>query len=158
MKLPYRSPLVALVGALLSVSLSGAGVAAPLVMSHDRSDNSYSFSYDAASGEIGDAASALRIRRDDPVAFVIYIRENEDAEVGERLKAQLLLGLNKKKVVRYNGTFSFEITDGAGTVVYSDEANRLIVLRPKPGERRARLTFLFDLPSGSYSARGFFDR
>ncbi len=158
MKLPYRPILLGVLATLLTLCLTVGALAAPIVMSHDRSDNSYSFTYDAASGEIGDAGSGLRISRSDPVSFVIYIRENEGAEVGERLRAQLRLGLNKNQAVRYNGFFSFEITDSTGTVVYRDEVRKRIVLRPRPGERRARLGFLFDLPSGSYDSRGFFDR
>lgn len=143
----------------LLVALVPTGVAAaPLDVERDRTDNGYSFTYDAAEGEIVDAASSIRFDRRDPVSFIIYVRENPKSEVvGERLRTRLSVGLNKDRVVRYDGTFSFEITDSAGTVVHTDSRDMKIVLRPKAGERKGSLSFVFDLPSGSYSASGSFE-
>lgn len=133
--------------------------AAPLVVEQDRTDNGYSFTYDATEGKIGDAASSIRFDRRDPVSFIIYVRENKTSEeVGTRLRTRLSIGLNKDRVVRYDGTFSFEISDSVGTVVYTDSRDLKIILRPKPGERKDALSFVFDLPSGSYNATGYFER
>ena len=144
--------------ALLVVFVPVHASAAPLTVERDRTDNGYSFSYDATNGEITQAASSIRFDRRDPVSFVIYVRENTKSEVvGERLRARLSLGLNGDRAVRYRGTFWFEITDVAGAIVYSDEVTRKIVLRPQPGARKAAMAFVFDLPSGSYNASGYFE-
>ena len=134
--------------------------AAPVDVQRDRTDNGFSFSYDAAQGEITDAASSIRIDRTDPVSFVINIRENPNSdEVGRRLRARMSVALNKGHGARrYEGNFWFEIVDGAGTVVYSAARPRELVLRPKPQRRSDVMRFNFDLPSGSYSAAGFFER
>ena len=145
--------------ALLVVVAPGIALAEPLDVERDRTDNGYSFTYDATKGEIVDAASSIRFDRRDPVSFVIYVRENTKSEVvGERLRTRLSVALNKDRAVRYDGTFSFEITDSAGTMVHTDSRELNVVLRPKPGQRKESIAFVFDLPSGSYHATGFFER
>ena len=145
--------------ALLVALAPGLVFAEPLEMERDRTDNGYSFTYDASKGEIVDAASSIRFDRRDPVSFVIYVRENTKSDVvGERLRTRLSVALNKDRAVRYDGTFSFEITDSAGTVVYSDSRELKVVLRPKPGQRKESMSFVFDLPSGSYNSSGLFER
>lgn len=151
-----RRGFAALLVLLVSL-LPGLAVAAPLDVDRDRTDNGYSFTYDAAEGEIGDAASSIRFDRRDPVSFIIYVRENQHSdEVGKRLRTQLSVALTKDHAVRYDGTFWFEITDPAGTIIYSDSRELHVVLRPKPGKRKESFSFAFDLPSGSYNAAGFF--
>jgi hypothetical protein len=153
-------PRVTAIGVLALLVAFGPTVvfAAPWVVEQDRTDNGYSFTYDATEGKIGDAASSIRIDRRDPVSFVIYVRENKHSdEVGERLRTRLSVGLSRDRTVRYDGTFSFEITDRAGSVVYTDSRELKIVLRPKPGERKEALSFVFDLPSGTYDATGYFE-
>lgn len=151
--------LVAVLLALLIGWVPVAAAAAPLVVDSDRTDNGFSFTYDASEGEIGDAASSIRIDKRDPVSFVINIHQNPRSdELGERLRTRLSVALNKDRVVRYNGTFWFEVTDAAGTVVHSDTRERKIVLRPRAGSRRSVMWFAFDLPSGSYDAAGYFER
>lgn len=149
------------VASSLALLLAGAPahvVAAPLEVERDRTDNGYSFTYDATEGEITEAASSIRFDRRDPVSFVIYVRENTSSdEIGERLRARLSVALNKDRVVRYDGTFWFEITDATGAVVATDGCERKIVLRPKAGSRKAAMSFVFDLPSGSYDAAGYFE-
>lgn len=146
--------MLALLGALTPSPAS----AAPLEVERDRTDNGYSFTYDAATGEMPQAASSVRFDSRDRVSFVIYVRDNTKSDVvGERLRTVLSLALKKDRVVRYRGTFWFEITDAAGSVVYRDEVARKIVLRPRPGSRKAWMGFVFDLPSGSYNAAGYFE-
>lgn len=153
----HRIVVTALPALLLAVVPVGA-LAAPLDVRRDRTDNGYSFTYDATQGEIVDAASSIRFDRRDPVSFIIYVRENTKSdELGERLRTRLSVALNKDRVVRYKGTFSFAITDSAGTVIHSDSRDLKVVLRPKPGARKASMSFVFDLPSGSYNAAGFFE-
>jgi hypothetical protein len=151
--------LVASALALFVALAPSSATAAPLEVERDRTDNGFSFSYDATEGEITTAASSIRFDRRDPVSFIIYVRENPNSDVvGERLRTRLSVGLSKDRAVRYRGTFWFEITDAAGTVVHRDEVARKIVLRPKPGARKASMGFVFDLPSGSYDATGYFER
>lgn len=157
--LPALRSLAAILLALLVAWAPMAAAAAPLVVDSDRTDNDFSFTYDAAEGEIVDAASSIRIDKRDPVSFVINIHENPKSdELGERLRTRLSVALNKDQVVRYKGTFWFEVTDAAGAVVCSDSRERKVVLRPRPGSRRAVMWFAFDLPSGSYDAAGYFER
>lgn len=155
----FQRAAVAASLALLVALAPGLALAAPLEMERDRTDNGYSFTYDATEGEIVDAASSIRFDRRDPVSFVIYVRDNTKSDVvGERLRTRLSVGLSKDRVVRYDGTFWFEITDSAGTVIHTDSRDMKVVLRPKPGQRKASMSFVFDLPSGSYHATGFFER
>lgn len=157
---PFVRPVLALVLALLVTVIPAAVVAAPMKVESDRTDNDYSFTYDAAGGEITLAQSSVRFNRRDPVSFTIYVQENSKSdEVGQRLRARLSVALNPNKdgVVRYEGTFSFEITDSEGTVEHGDSRDLKVVLRPKPGERKASLSFVFDLPSGDHNAKGFFE-
>ena len=155
---PVVRSISALALALLVAVAPGVVVAAPLEVERDRTDNGYSFTYDAAEGEIVSAASSIRFDRRDPVSFVIYVRRNTKSDtVGERLRTRLSVAVNKDRVVRYDGTFSFEITDPAGTVVYGASRELKVVLRPKPGQRKKSLSFVFDLPSGDYNATGFFE-
>lgn len=144
--------------ALLVALAPGLVLAGPLDVDRDRTDNGYSFTYDAIEGEIGEAASSIRFDRRDPVSFIIYVRENQRSdEVGKRLRTGLSVALSKDRAVRYDGTFWFEITDPAGTVIHSDSREMRVVLRPKPGKRKESMSFVFDLPSGSYHATGFFE-
>lgn len=151
--------LAAILLALLVAGAPVAAAAAPLVVESDRTDNGFSFTYDAAEGEMVDAASSIRFDKRDPVSFVINIHQNPKSDQpGERLRTRLSVGLNKDRVVRYKGTFWFEVTDAAGSIVYSDSRERKIVLRPRPGSRRSVMWFTFDVPSGSYDAAGYFER
>lgn len=147
------------VAGLLVLCLAAPASAAPLVMARDRSDNTYYFDYDADSGQILQESSALFVERGDPVSFLLYVREaGESAPAGERLKARFSLSLNKKRVVRYEGTFTLVVKDAAGVVVVREQKVRRIVLRPLVGKRRAAFTIPFDLPiSGvNYEAKALF--
>lgn len=145
-----------LAGLLLAALSSGAAAAALNVRS-DRSDNTFYFSYDAASGRQIEASSSARFVRKDPVSFLLYVSEApEGADVGKRLRARFSFELNKPKVVRYRGTFTLEIKDSSGLVIYTDAVRRKVVLRPATGEREKDFSIGFDLPTGSYEARALF--
>jgi hypothetical protein len=153
----FPKSLVLVVLASLAIN-SSVVQASPRAVKRDRTDNGFSFSYDGNEGEIDTATSSMRIERGDPVNFVIYIRDNPSSDtVGSRLRARLTLSLNKDRARRYLGRFSFEIKDATGTVVYTDGSDHDVRLRPRKGQRQAAITFVFDLPSGDYSAEGLFE-
>lgn len=126
--------------------------------SRDRSDNTHYFEYDATSGQIPTESSGVVFRRNDQVSFMVFAREVEGAPEGERLSASFSLGLNKqvKRPVRYEGAFTFVVKDQLGMVAARLESHQLITLRPRRGKRQAGFSIPFDLPSGSYTARGSF--
>lgn len=143
--------------ALVVVLLGASAGAAPRDVGSDRSDNTFYFTYEAASGEITQASSSARFVRKDPVTFLLYVNEApEGAEEGERLRARFAFELNKRRVVRYRGTFTLEVRNAMGAVAYTDSVTRKVVLRPIKGERKKRFSIEFDLPTGSYEARALF--
>ena len=142
---------------LLVLALSTAAVAAPLNVRSDRSDNTFYFTYESASGRITDSSSSARFVRKDPVSFLLYVTEAAaGAEEGRRLRARFAFELNKRRVVRYRGTFTLEVRNSVGAVVSTDEVSRKVVLRPSRGNRKRDFSINFDLPTGSYEARALF--
>lgn len=148
-----RTLLVALIVAVAAP----AAHAAPVVVESDRSDNTFSFTYNGATGDIERASSSRTLRRRDRVAFLLYIRERKDAAPGERLVGRMELDLLAEKAIRYRGTFSFEVSDALGNVVYEGSEDANVVLRPQQQQRQEVLRIPFDLPSGEFSAVAFFD-
>ena len=82
------------------------------------------------------------------------VRETDDA--GSGLQGRLRLRLNGDHATIYDGWFSFRVTTTEGRVAFQRLRPANIRLRPQPGQRRATLSFRFDLPSGSYNAAGYF--
>ncbi len=157
MKRAMQTKATMAVAVLLAVGVvAGTASAAPLTMERDRTDNTYYFEYDPATGEIGTESSSLMLKRRDRVAFFVYIREAAPAE-GERLKANVSLRLNGDRAVRYKGTFSL-VRDDAGALVLKEDLERRIVLRPRKGERRSRFSIPFDLDTYglNYEAKAIF--
>lgn len=118
----------------------------------DRTDNTYTFTYDAEEGEITLAASSRRITRDDRVSFLLGVKSDKEAEVGERLIARISLHLTSRKATRYDGTFTLVVKNPDGEVVHKQEEDASFILRPRSGEQRAELRLRFDLPSGDYES------
>lgn len=147
-------------GAILAcvfVLLSSSAGAEPLDVRSDRSDNTFYFTYEGASGEITESSSSARFVRNDPVTFLLYVSEApEGADDGERLRARFAFELNKRRVVRYRGSFTLEVRNSLGAVAYTDSVERRIVLRPRPGERKKAFKIFFDVPTGSYEAKALF--
>ena len=148
-----RSLLIAMV-MLLAAPAAHAG---PLGVEQDRSDNTFSFTYNGASGEIERASSSRILRRRDRVAFLLYVRERKEAEIGERLVGRMELDLLVEKALRYRGNFTFEVSDPLGNVIYQGSQYANVLLRPQDRQREEVLRIPFDLPSGEYSAVAFFE-
>lgn len=151
-KLPRSSILRYLSLFNILVLFAGTAHASPIEIRRDRTDNTYTFTYDAEEGEITLAASSRRIDRDDRVSFLVGVRADKEAEEGDRLLARISLHLTSRKPVRYDGTFTLVVKDSDGEVVHTQEQDGHFVLRPSSGERRAELTVRFDLPSGDYES------
>ena len=153
MRNALRVSLAALVASLLAAS---PATARPLTVEEDVSDNVFSFTYDATDGDLERASSTRILRRNDRVAFLLYVRERAGAELGARLTGRIELELLASRARRYRGTFSVQITDAVGEVVLTvtDRAN--VLLRPKKGQRTEVLRIRFDLPSGDYGATATF--
>lgn len=147
----------ALVAALIVVLAAPAAHAAPASVESDGSDNLFSFTYNGATGDIERASSSRILRRRDKVAFLLYIRERADAPVGERLVARIELDLLAEKALRYRGSFSFEVSDALGNVVYTGSRDANLVLRPRDKQRTEVLRIPFDLTSGEFTAAASFD-
>ncbi|MFN2526424.1 MAG: hypothetical protein ABR505_09210 [Actinomycetota bacterium] len=136
----------------LLLTVAGSAQASPVEIRRDRTDNTYTFTYDADEGEITLAASSRRIRRDDRVSFLVGVKSDPDAEVGERLRARISLELSSRKAARYDGTFTLIVKNSDGEVVHKQAEDASFFLRPRAGERRAELKLRFDLPSGDYES------
>jgi len=140
------------------LALLPSASAAPRKVAVDESDNSHRFEYDAEAGEFGDQTSGLVIDAQDPVSFTVFVGRNKSSdEAGEQLRAKVSLALNKKRAARYDGTFKLRIVDEDGALFYEDTLEEAIVLRPRKGHRRETLSFVFDLPTGTYEASARFD-
>ena len=119
-----------------------------------RSDNEVRFRYDEESGAITRRASEESGPRK-AVAFLVGISEAEGT--GSGLIARIKLRLRGDDPVTFDGWFSIDVTSSNGEPGFSRHRPATIVLRPQPGQRRATLSFRFDVPSGTYDARAAFD-
>lgn len=153
-----RSNFVGVIALVLTaVLMAPPAAASPLQVRSDRSDNTFYFTYEAASGRITESSSSARFVRGDPVDFFVYVREARDGSLeGERLRARFTFELNKPRVVRYVGRFTLEVRDSLGGVVYRDRVSRKVVLRPQPGQRKKAFSVFFDLLTGSYETKAYF--
>ena len=147
------------VAATTVVALMAAPAAASAIqMGADQADNSYVFNWDAEKGEIANAASSTVITRGDKVTFYTYAFERPGAPQGKRLLGRVILRLASKKAVAYRGTFTYRVLDATGTAAFEKSKDRNVVLRPRKGDRVARLRFLYDLPSGDYTLESTFTK
>lgn len=153
-----RNGLRRAIGLALVVLLAGSpAAAAPLRVGTDRSDNTFYFTYQAGRGRITDPSSSARFVREDPVTFLLFVREAaRQAKRGERLRARFTFELNERRIVRYRGTFGFEVRNGVGAVTYSGSVDRKLILRPRSGHRKKGFSIPFDLPTGTYEAKAYF--
>lgn len=154
MKGAVRRSLGVLVALVLAAPMAHAG---PLAVDEDHSDNTFSFTYDAVEGEIESASSTRILRRRDRVAFLLYVRERDGADTGERLNARIELELLGSRPRHYRGTFSFEVTDARGRVVHTGSKQANVILNPTDRQRTQVLRIPFDLPSGDFSATASFE-
>src|SRR2546423_756077 len=82
---PVRTPwprAVLLAATVLVLAMTGAAIAAPVTVKHERSDNSLSFTYDADSGTMPVATSSERISRHDPMSFELTVTPKTGSVVG----------------------------------------------------------------------------
>jgi hypothetical protein len=147
-----------LLAAAIAMAIIGhsAALADPTHVETDRTENQLSFSYDSSEGEIGSQGSRSLSDRDEPVRFTVAVQEGEGSGAGLIGKLKLRLEGNSKTV--YDGWFTLVVTDHEGDVAFQRSRPAHIVLTPRPGMRRAKVTYRFDLPSGSYSAEGSFEK
>ena len=148
--------LVATATALAAIMVHGSAVAAPTYVQEDRTENRLSFSYDSSDGEIGSQGSKQRSEHDEPVRFTVALQEAEDTGTGLIGKLRLRLDGGSKTV--YDGWFTFVVTDADGNISFQRSRPAHVVLTPRPGMKRAAVTYRFDLPSGTYSAEGTFEK
>ncbi len=148
-----RSSLLRYLSVLtLLAILPGTAHASPTEVRRDRTDNTYTFTYDADEGKITLAASSRRITRNDRVSFLVGVKSDADAEVGKRLVARISLQLTSRRPAKYDGVFTLVVKNADGEVVLTQERNGSFLLRPRDGQRRAEFTLRFDLPSGEYES------
>lgn len=151
MRYTKPSPVV-LVVVVLSLWTAAPAAATPIEVRRDRSDNTLAFTYESASNRIVEATSSVFFKAGDRVDFFSYVVEREGAPPGRRLKARIALRLNRGRAVRYDGLFRFIIKDDTGTVVVRRTKHVDLLLRPRKGERKRFLRWIFHLPTGSYTA------
>ena len=118
------------------------------------SDNEVSFTYDEGSGAITRRSSEESGSRK-AVAFLVGISEAEGT--GSGLVGRIKLRLRGDDPVTFDGWFTLDVTTSEGSPAFNRQRPATIVLRPQPGQRRATLTFRFDVPSGTYDAAAAFD-
>lgn len=131
-------------------------LAAPLAPTREKSDNTMSFDYDADTGTIGTALSSRYVERRDTLGFSTYVRDDPEAEVGDRLLGIVQLTQGGKRAVKLDGTLSVAIENDEGKVIETLERKINIVLRPDKGKRSKTFRWRFDLGSGYYTSKGSF--
>jgi hypothetical protein len=143
-------------GTALAIIIQGSALAGPTYVQSDRTENQLSFSYDSSKGEIGSQASKQRGDHDEPVRFSVAVYETEDTGAG--LAGKLRLRLEGETKTVYDGWFTLVVTDDDGSVAFRRSRPAHIVLTPQPGMKRAKVTYRFDLPTGTYSTEANFER
>jgi hypothetical protein len=146
-----RTSLIALSLIVLSLWTVGPAAAAPIKVRSDRSDNTMYFTYNAATGEIVTASSSRILVRGDRVDHFAYVRERSEDIVGRRLQGRVEFRLNRDRAVRYTGRMTLIVENSAGVVAWKGVKNVDFVLRPRRGDRRHLLLWVFDLPAGNYT-------
>lgn len=150
-----RSIGVAAMALLTVQALSVPVWAGTTRVDEDKSDNRFSFEYDAGSGSIGSQTSSERATNNPDVHFHVSVRETEDS--GSGLRGLLTLRLDGNDHTIYNGWLGLHIETESGEVAFHRSKPVSIHLRPQPGQRRATLRFRLDLPShDQYVALGNF--
>lgn len=148
-----KTPRIVLLVAVLCLSTVQPAAAAPVRIRYDRSDNTVYFDYKAESGRIKQATSSVFWKSGDRVDFFSYVVEREGAAEGRRLKARIVLRLNRGRAVRYNGRFRYIIQDENGEKTLFRGTKWLnVLLRPRKGERTRYIRWMIDLPTGKYRA------
>ena len=147
----------AAVAVLLVVGLLAPAVsAAPLTRGPERSDNGIYFRYEEQSRSLPEYGSATTIEnRFDRVKFTLQVGLAPEEEP-DPLVGIVSLRLNGDKPVHYEGSFVIRMRNRAGQRVMNLDLPVDLVLRPRPGKRRANLTKPFDIPAGWYSANAVF--
>ena len=137
-----------LVPPVIFVLMLPVAFAATTVMQRDRADNSMSFRYNAEADEISEATSSIRYRRGDPVMMTTTV---QDVDTDPPLRGTITLRLNGDRTVAYDGTFTFRLVDETGVVAHEASKDAAFSLRPRDGKRAKKLSYDFDLPTGTYS-------
>jgi hypothetical protein len=151
-------PRIAALVAVLCLWTVESVAAQPIKVRSDRSDNTLYFSYDALTGQIPSAYSSRIAHRGDRVDFFAYVTEREGATTGKRLLGRLVLRLNRDRPVRFHGRFRLIVEDATGLVSFRGTRVVDLVLRPRKGRRSRVIRWIFDLPTGDYTAFGRFRR
>lgn len=147
MKRVGRQAFISAVAVCVAV-LVGSGLA-------KKSDNTYTFGYDADTNTISYAASSQGpFRRNGPkTTLVAYVRENKGSEEFP-LKGLVIYSSHTGRRARYAGTVKLMIRAADGTP-YSWSEDVAWTLSGKKNDSR-KLEFEFDLPSGDYTATASF--
>ena len=146
MKRVGRQALISAFAVCLAVTV-GSGLA-------KRSDNTYTFGFDAVTDTISYATSSQGpFSRTGPrTTLHAYVRENASAEFP--LKGTVIYSSHTGSRARYVGTLRLVIKGSDGdTYTFKKDVDWTL-----SGKRNdsGRVVFLFDLPSGDYSASAVF--
>lgn len=156
MKLSLHRMSIAIGLALISAVIPASqAMASPTIAEHDRSDNLVKFTYDSQSGDKTWESTWTRDGGSENVMFRVAVVETEDS--GSGLLGKLSVRLDGEEAVKYDGWFALRLVDDSGDVTFHRARPSEIVLRPRPGLRRAVVRFRFDVPSGTYTASGAFE-
>ncbi len=153
MRISWRRKAVAALVAANALAVAPAA-AAPVSVQQDGTDNRLRFTYDRDPGTFARQSSS---RRSDEGAVRFEVAVSESEGYGAGLVGRLRLRLEGERAHLYEGWFALTVTDDQGDVAYTRTVPATIHLKPRPGERKASLTFRFDLPSGRYEAAGEFE-
>ena len=115
----------------------------------DRTDNSFSFTYDAEQRRMLRAESSIRYDFDDDVEFTVTVKELEGQE--PPLLGRIWFRLLVKKPVAYQGQVRFRVIDAPGDVTFEATREVSFVLKPEEGQRTHRMRFPFEVPTGDYT-------
>lgn len=126
------------------------------VKNEDKTDNAFTFTFDAAADELVSATSSKQFKFDDDVDFTVSVADKTGTAP---LLGRIRFGLLADEGVRYEGTVRFQILDATNSTAYEETDEVSFTLRPKKGKRTYNLKVPFDLStSGDYSVRVTFGR
>lgn len=149
-----KTAAAVLISGTIALTAQGA-MAASRSVGRDATDNRLDFEYDASTGTVTERSSYRRASRD-AVRFEVGVVEADG--YGSGLNGKLRLRLEGDRAVTYDGWFEITITDESGEVAYREARPATIQLKPRPGHRKAAISYRLDLPSGDYEASGSFEQ
>jgi len=145
-----------LVVTLLTTLLAGAAAAEPLEAGRKGSNNFDFITYDSATATLETTPGGISTRTSERFRMWVSVDADPAAEVGGRLLGTLRLYLRAARAMSFEGVFKLVFLNSETGERTRIETTDSFVLRPRPGARGRRISYVFDLPSGTYQYFGLY--